>query len=76
MSKYLFCEAGGSGSEELMEYPPSFLVVLWFVNVLETKTRQKKKVYIRHLLIYFVESIFQAFLLQKRELFQGNSLWK
>ena len=28
MSKYLFCEVGGSGSEELMEYPPSFLVVL------------------------------------------------
>ena len=33
----------GSGSEKLMECPPSFLAVLWFMNVCETKPDRKKK---------------------------------
>ena len=34
---------GGSGSEELNKYPSPFPAVLWFVNVHEKKSWQKKK---------------------------------
>ena len=39
----IVCKAGGSGSEELKEFPRPCPAVLWFVNVRERKPRQKQK---------------------------------